>query len=221
MSLPVGCRPLVEVLREVEDPRAARGQRYSLVSLLTLCCAGLLCGCRTYSAVAQWGRDCDRDLGRALGFVVRTPSGVERSPCASTLFYALRDIARQDLECQLAAWAQEVLAALPPLAGEAEALAIDGKTLRGSAKIQAAAKREPASADEAAEEVPGVHLLSAFSHRLGFTLHQRAVASKSNEITAMPELLQGLLLEGRVITVDALLTQRSLAADIVKKGGTT
>jgi DDE_Tnp_1-associated/Transposase DDE domain len=217
MSLSASCRPLIEVLREVEDPRAARGQRYSLASLLTLCCAAMLCGCRTYGAVAQWGRDCDHELAQRLGFVVLTSSGIERRPCASTLFYALQDLAREKLESKLAAWAQSVLSALPyesAAENEAEAIAIDGKTLRGSAKAQA-------NSPNAREEVPGVHLLSAFSHRLGLTLAQCAVKAKSNEITAMPEVLQGLVLEGRVVTVDALLTQRAVATTILQKRGTT
>jgi hypothetical protein len=214
MCLPTSCRPLIEVLGEVEDQRHARGQRYSLVSLLTLCCAAMLCGCRTYGAVAQWGRDCDRELAQRLGFVVLTTSGIERRPCASTLFYALQDLAREDVESKLARWAQSVLSALPPAKGETEALAIDGKTLRGSAKAQAK------DAPPAREEVPGVHLLSAFSHRFGLTLAQCAVKTKSNEITAVQEVLKGLMLEGRVVTMDALLTQRAIAAAIVQKGGT-
>jgi DDE_Tnp_1-associated/Transposase DDE domain len=220
MSLPTSCRPLVEVLSEVEDGRDARGQRYSLVCLLTLCCAAMLCGCRTYSAVAQWGRDCERQLAQRLGFVVLTTAGIERRPCASTLFYALQDLAREELESKLATWAQSVLSALPPAEGEAEALAIDGKTLRGSAKAQAKhAQHRPTQ--HSREEVPGMHLLSAFSHRLGLTLAQRAVKTKSNEITAVQEVLRGLVLEGRIVTVDALLTQRAVAATIVEKGGTT
>jgi hypothetical protein len=84
-------------------------------------------------------------------------------------------------------------------------LAIDGKTLRGTAK----------------QGAPGAHLLSAVTHRLGITLGQWPVSEKSNEITAVRNLLQALILEGRVITVDALLTQRTVAQTIRKKGGTT
>jgi predicted transposase YbfD/YdcC len=64
-----------------------------------------------------------------------------------------------------------------------------------------------------------VHLLSALSHRLGLTVWQQAVADKTNEIPVMEEVLHGLLLEGRVITVDALLTQRAIAQTLVEGGG--
>jgi hypothetical protein len=217
------CRPLVEVLEAVSDPRYARGQRYSIPALLSLCCAGILCGCQTYSAIAQWGRDCDLDLARQLGFSVVTTAGIERRPGASTLFYALRVLDRQELEKHLGKWVEELLACLPPEPGVLEAIAIDGKTLRGTAKAlelhphQLSTHPSPSYRDE----VPGVHLLSALSHRLGLTLGQQMVPLRKNEISAVPLLLNSLMLEGRVVTMDALLTQRSIAREIIRKKGTT
>lgn len=85
------------------------------------------------------------------------------------------------------------------------ATSIDGKALRGSAK-QAAL--EP-------------HLLSAVSHGLGLTRAQEAVSVKENEIPAMKRLLSDLVLKGEVFTMDALLTQKDIARQIVGQGGTT
>jgi predicted transposase YbfD/YdcC len=82
-------------------------------------------------------------------------------------------------------------------------MALDGKTLRGSKKPGA----------------PGTHLLSALAHHVGVTLAQHAVDDKTNEITAVESLLQHLVLEGRVVTMDALLTQRHVAQTMVDKGG--
>jgi predicted transposase YbfD/YdcC len=82
-------------------------------------------------------------------------------------------------------------------------MAIDGKTLRGS--------RKPGA--------PAAHLLSVLSHRLGLTLWPQAVADKTNEIPVLEDVLHKLVLEGRVITVDALLTQRAIAQHIVADGG--
>src|SRR5687767_4645833 len=104
---PQPCRPLVEVLQGVKDPRRARGLRYSMKTLLTLCCAGMLCGCRSYGAIAQWGRECDEELAKELGFLVITKTGIARRPGASTLFYALRGVNRKQLERQLGLWSQE------------------------------------------------------------------------------------------------------------------
>jgi predicted transposase YbfD/YdcC len=80
---------------------------------------------------------------------------------------------------------------------------LDGKTLRGSKK----------------QGAPGTHLLSALAHHVGVTLAQQAVDDKTNEITAVETLLGQLVLEGRIVTMDALLTQRHVAQTIVDKGG--
>jgi predicted transposase YbfD/YdcC len=191
------CRPLIELLAEIPDPRRGQGKRYALSSLLAFACAALLCGYRSYSAMAEWGRNYDQALQRALGF----RDG--QTPCASTLHTVLRKLDRDGLEAKLQAWAEGVLGTLPGSAGEEEALALDGKTVRGSQKQGAA----------------GSHLLSALSHRLGLTVWQQAVDDKTNEIPVALEVLQGLLLEGRVVTVDALLTQRAVASTILAGGG--
>jgi predicted transposase YbfD/YdcC len=84
-----------------------------------------------------------------------------------------------------------------------KAMAIAGKSLRGSKK----------------QGAPAARLLSALGHRLGLTLLQVAVADKTNEITAVQELLQELVLKDKVVTVDALLTQREVAQTILDQGG--
>ena len=82
-------------------------------------------------------------------------------------------------------------------------MALDGKTLRGSKK----------------QGAPGTHLFSALAHHVGITLAQHAVDDTTNEITAVETLLGQLVLEGRMVTMDALLTQRHVAQTIVDKGG--
>src|SRR3989454_7433537 len=125
-------------------------------------------------------------------------------PCAATRHTVFRHVDRDDLEAKLGTWAEQVVVSTPaaPSAGEA-AVALDGKTLRGSRK----------------QGAPGVHLLSALSHRLGLTLAQQAVDDKTNEITQVETVLRQLVLEGRVLTMDALLTQRHVAQTIVDAGG--
>ena len=85
----------------------------------------------------------------------------------------------------------------------AVAIALDGKTLRGAKK----------------QGAPGTHLLSALAHHVGVTLAQHTVDDKTNEITAVEPLLCQLVLEGRLVTMDALLTQRHVAQTIGDKGG--
>lgn len=190
-------RPLLSVLAEVPDVRGRHGRRHPLAAILGLACAATLCGARSYSAMAEWGRTAGGELAQALGFTRQT------TPCAATFYLVFRRLDWAQLEDVLGRWADTVLRAAPSPAGDLEGIAIDGKTLRGSRK----------------QGAPAVHLLSAVSHRLGLTLRQEAVADKTNEITAVQPLLRGLLLEGRVVTVDALLTQRAVARTILEGGG--
>jgi DDE_Tnp_1-associated len=193
------CPPLIEALADVADPRKARGKRHPLPAILALAVAATVCGAQSYGAIAEWGRNHGAALARALGFTR------EKTPCAGTLHYLFTRLDRQALERALSGWAEAVLATLPPPKGSREALAIDGKTLRGSQQHGAL----------------DVHLLSVLSHRLGVTLHQRAVSEKTNEIGALPEVLSALVLEGRVLTLDAMHCQRETAQEIVDRGGTT
>src|SRR5688572_26159649 len=190
---------LLTVLEQVPDPRNPSGKRHPLSAMLALACAATLCGAKSYGAIAEWGRNYGADLARALGF----PHG--KTPCAATFFLLFRRLDRAALEAALSAWAGTLLEQLPPPKGRVDALAIDGKTLRGSQKQGAL----------------DVHLLSVVSHRLGLTLFQEAVSDKTNEIGAIQQVLSALVLEGRVVTVDALLCQREIAGTIVARGGTT
>jgi predicted transposase YbfD/YdcC len=189
-------RPLIEVLAEIPECRANRGTRHPLAAMLALACSAMLCGYRSYTAIAEWGRNYGLHLVRALGFT-RQP------PCAATFHTVFHRIARDVLEATLGAWAEALLVGTLAPPDAIEGIAIDGKTLRGSKK----------------QGAPGAHLLSALAHRVGLTLAQQAVADKSNEIPVALELLRHVVLEGRVVTMDALLTQRQLAQQIVEAGG--
>jgi len=187
----------IEVFAEIPDFRRHRGKRHPLPAILSLACCAMLCGYRSYSAIAEWGRNYGGRIAQALGFTHNTP-------CAATLHTVFRHVDRDALEAKLGAWAEGVVVTTPaaPSAGEA-AVALDGKTLRGSSK----------------QGAPGVHLLSALSHHLGLTLAQQAVDDKTNEITQVETVLRQLVLPGRVLTMDALLTQRHVAQTIVDAGG--
>ena len=120
--------PLVQAFVEIADFRQASGKRYPLPAVLALACAAMLCGYRSYGAIAEWGRNYGQTLVTALGF----PNG--KTPCASTLHWIFRHLDCGQFESCLGQWTETVLQAYPPSAGQAEGLAIDGKTLRGSQK---------------------------------------------------------------------------------------
>src|SRR6266516_107727 len=92
---------LLEALATIPEVRRARGLRHPLGALLALACAAMLCGARSYSAIAEWGRNYDPELVRALGFT-HAPT-----PCAATFWLVLR---RLDRATVLATWAEAVLA---------------------------------------------------------------------------------------------------------------
>jgi predicted transposase YbfD/YdcC len=189
--------PLIASLHEIPDPRHPRGRRHSLAAMLAFMCVATLCGYRRDSAMADWGRCYGKKLARALGFTHA------KTPCAATLYHVLRQLDGPLVEATLGAWADSVLTARPPAPGEPEAMALEGKTLRGSRQHGA----------------PAAHLLSARSHRLGLTLWPQAVADKTKASPVRPEVLRALVVEGRVITVDAVLTPRAIAQSIVAGDG--
>ena len=194
---------LVEVLAQIPDFRQSQGRRYSLSAILSLAVAAILCGYRSYSAIAEWGRNYGPQLALALGFATA------QTPCASTFYTILCRLDKADFEARLAAWGEAVWQAEAPALNEpsatldAEAVAIDGKSLRGSKKQGAVS----------------AHLLSALSQRLGLTLFQHPVADHTNEIGVITEMLKSLFLQGKIFTFDALLTQRKVAQQIVEGGG--
>jgi predicted transposase YbfD/YdcC len=116
-----------------------------------------------------------------------------RVPRLGTIQRVLRTIDVEELEQALSVWVQPLLT--PEERDRWEGIAIDGKTLRGSGSLQ---------------------LLSAFSHRLEAVLGQRAVAHKTNEIPEARTLLRTLTLEGKLVTADALHTQRDTAQVILE-----
>ena len=190
-------QPLIEVFAEIPDFRRRQGTRHPLAAIMSLACCAMLCGYRSYSAIAEWGRNYGTGIAHVLGFTRKTP-------CAATLHTVFRHVDRDALETKLGAWAEGVVASTPPApSAGAAAVALDGKTLRGSRK----------------QGAPGSHLLSALSHHLGLTLGQVAVDDKTNEITQVEALLRHLVLKDRVITMDALLTQRQVAQTIVDGEG--
>jgi DDE_Tnp_1-associated/Transposase DDE domain len=207
---------LAEALAVVPDPRRPYGWRpgsepIPLVALLQQTVVALLCGARSQSAVAQWGRerlDDEPALLAALGL----PPG--RSPCVATLHRVYKQLDVAAFERALGAWLARTDQPLPAPASEPvrpvrEALAIDGKVLRGS---------QPQREDEA-DSVPGTYLVAAYVHASGLVRGQVRAAGKGHELAAAKALLKLVPIAGRVVTADALLTQRDVSEQIVRDRG--
>ena len=185
---------LPDILAEVPDPRNKKGCRHPLVSMLALTVVGLLCGQRSYTAIAKWAR-LHPDLRRALGFTAN------QTPAASTFHYLYRRLDITRVEKALTQWATQTLASLPISTSDLKGLAIDGKIL-GNSDAENARRR---------------HLLAAVCHEFGIPLAQCAVSKKTNEIPVSIDLLKAFDVTGLVITTDALLTQRKFCQEILDR----
>lgn len=196
-SLPgaVSVTPLIRVFEGLCDWRKAKGKVYSLPGLLVLLLTGLLCGMEGPTAVADWAAE--------LPYTVRAAMGLpwHRRVSAMTLCRLCWKIDVDALEAALRTWVREVNTQLAQH-GDSRRLAVDGKALRGAAKRGA----------------PAAHLLAAMSHQLKTVWGQVPVDHKTNEIPLFSELLRLLAVEGYLFTMDALLTQRAIAQQIIDSG---
>jgi predicted transposase YbfD/YdcC len=184
------------VFAAVPDPRARRGQRYDLPFLLTCLIAALLSNCNSLAAVGQWCQEHRTLLGR------RYPHARFLTPTGALFRWLLPRLSVAELEWALAGW---VKTSRP--AREREALAVDGKTVRGAAVLQA----------DGTSQAP--HLLSVSGHQSHETLIQVRVDGKTNEIPVAQALLPYLSLRGRMVTADALHTQTAFAQGVLDQGG--
>lgn len=182
-------------LEQLPDVRRGQGLEHPLGGVLALAVCAVLCGARSQYAVSQWGQDCGPDIRAALGLKRK------RGPSGPTVHRIFRQLDHAAFERVLGEWfAEQGLKA-------DEAIAIDGKTLRGIH----------------GEEVPGVHLVAAFAHQTRTVLAQAATEGKGHELAGVKAVLAALparILSGHVVTGDALLAQRELCRQIVEKGGT-
>ena len=198
---------LMEVFQSIPDPRKARGKRYPLAYLLALISAAMAAGRKAGRGIAQWIQL------HASEVIEYLDPPRESMPSASTIRRIMRDIDAEVLEqavsiLVLAQGSGKEGADTSSLEAEEEedkrlqGMALDGKELRGMR----------------AHGQPMV-LISLTDHESGVVYAQRAIDEGSNEITSAPKLLDGLALQGKVITMDALHTQRALARQILEQGG--
>ena len=184
---------LLEVLAQVKDPRKRRGIRHDQVSILAVATCACLSGARSFAAIAQWAANLSQPLLERLGCRWNFNRGKRLPPSEPTLRRTLQSIDADEVDNRIGAWLAEQ--------SKGEAVAVDGKTLRGSRSTDGKA----------------VHLMSALLHEEGIVVSQKAVCGKSNEITAMKPLLEPLELTGKIVTADAMHAQSDHARYIVEE----
>jgi hypothetical protein len=183
---------LLELLEGIHDPRGSKGKRHPLSALLALAVVAMLAGMTSYEAIAQYGKERGREFLYLLGFTRG------RGLCKATYSRIFRRIDVAEFEACVSRWIQERLRT-----GDADHLAIDGKTACGSRD----------------GDTPAVHLVAAYAPDAHATVAQLRVDAKTNEHKAALELLGVLPIRGKVITGDAMFTHRDVCAEVIKRGG--
>jgi hypothetical protein len=205
-SAPAGS--LLSFLSQVPDPRGAKGTRHPLTAMLAAVVCAMLQGCRGYSAIEDWVHEQEVSFWHELGFT-RTP------PKLGAFRKLLMKLPSDSLEQVLTLWIEQGLGlslsdsdslssdTVTEGAEELQAVALDGKTLRGSLQ----------------QHERAVHLIEFLDQKTGYVLSQQRVDEKTNEHKGALELLKSIVLTGRVITGDAMFCQRDLCQEIRDRGG--
>jgi hypothetical protein len=183
---------LLEVLAQVPDPRNPKGVRHPLSAILGLAVLAMLTGAKSYTAIAQFGRDKGEVLAIALGF------RRGKTPTKSTLSVLFRALDIAAFEAALSRWVASRLPEEPELH-----ICLDGKTARGSRD----------------GDTPGHHLVSAYAPAAQAVLAQLRVDAKTNEHKAALRLLGILPTKGSIFSGDAMFCQRDVCTDIIDGGG--
>jgi predicted transposase YbfD/YdcC len=175
----------------VRDPRQAKKVEHDLVELLVVAVCAVLSGADGFVEIEAWAKERLEWLRQYL----KLERGI---PCHDTFGRVFAAIDPGEFGGAFLRWVGQVVPAL----SQEEVVAIDGKTSRRSGKAGATP----------------LHLVSAFAAQAGVVLGQRATAAKSNEKTAIPELLATLALEGCIVTIDAMGTQPNIAQAVRGRG---
>lgn len=180
----------LEYFRDLPDPRQAGKVVYPLDEILLLCLLAVLAGAETFTDIARFG-------AKKLGLLRRFRPFCDGTPAHDHLGDIFATLDAEKFQRCFVAWVSSVTGAPPGM------IAIDGKTARRSGD-----KRGAKAA---------VHMVSAFAARQRLVLGQVKVAKKSNEIVAIPKLLEMMAIEGAIVTIDAIGCQRDIARTIIDK----
>jgi predicted transposase YbfD/YdcC len=180
---------LQEALEGIEDTRRIRSIMYPLNEILVIMLLAVICGATSYAKVELFGKSKQQWLKKFL----RLEYGI---PDACTIRDVIRQIDTEQLHKAFIEWMKAVVCDVFGV------IAFDGKEAR---RTKSNNKRP-------------LHVVSAFSHAAGLVLGQLACDEKSNEITAIPKLLEMLEIKGCIVTIDAMGTQKDIAKKIIEKG---
>jgi predicted transposase YbfD/YdcC len=189
---------IVVHFQELEDPRSTINQRHPLASVVVIALLAVVAGAGGPTAIARWAAMKEEFIVRLLDL----PNGIPRKDVFRRVLMALKPAAFQ--AC-FANWLRSLRAdAVAQTGVEQPVLPVDGKTLRRS--------------HDHDKGLGALHSVSVWASEYGLSLGQTACAEKSNEITAIPELLRLVDIKGAIITIDAMGTQKAIAEEIIAQG---
>lgn len=194
----IGVDEIVRHFEHLEDPRSTINRQHPLSSVIVIALMAVLAGASGPTAIADWA-------ALKAGFLLETldlPHGIPRKDVFRRVLMALQP---QAFQACYVGWLQALRASAQAATGvEQPVLPVDGKTLRRS--------------HDRKKGLGALHSVSVWASEFGLSLGQVACAEKSNEITAIPELLRLVDIKGAIITIDAMGTQKAIAAQIIDGG---
>lgn len=176
---------------QMKDPRIDRRKLHSLESIVFIAVAGVMCGCNSWDDIEDYGLAKKEWLSTFLDLSNGIPSHD-----TFNLFFKLLD--PKEFEDSFLRWVHAIVDNM-----QDEFVSIDGKSIRGSRR---------------GSFLKATHIVSAWANGNNLVLGQVKTEEKSNEITAIPELLEVLSIEGSIVTIDAMGTQKDIATKIAEKG---
>lgn len=188
-----GPRSLVDHFSSIKDPRIDRTKKHLLIEIIVMTIVAILCGAEDWDDLVLI---CRGKLGWLKKFLI-LENGV---PSADTFKRVWARVSPEQLEVSFAGWTKSVAEIV-----KGEIIAIDGKRLRRS--------------HDNANGKNAIHMVSAWAHDAGLVLGQVKVDDKSNEITAIPKLLESLDVAGCIVTIDAMGCQTEIAEKIIEREG--
>jgi predicted transposase YbfD/YdcC len=183
---------IIEHFDTLEDPRIERTKLHLLIDIVTITLCAVICGADGPSDIEQYGQEKYHWLKTFLAL----PNGI---PSHDTIGRVLARIEPAQFQACFLRWIQTICHL-----SSGEVVPIDGKTLRHSYDTEL--------------EQSAIHMVSAWAAANRMVLGQLKVSEKSNEITAIPELIDALDIAGCIVTIDALGCQKEIASHIIEKG---
>lgn len=179
----------IECFGNIKDPRINRTKKHLLIDIIALTLFAIMSGAQTFDEIELFGTIHEEWLKKCL----QLPNGI---PSHDTINRTLSLLSHDKLQSSFIDWITKIKGYVSE-----NVIAIDGKTMKGS--------------HQASNGLKALHVLSAYSCANGLSLGQMKVDGKTNEITAIPQLLEQLAIEGAIITIDAIGCQKDIAKNIV------